>query len=89
MHPFLTNPYGYYKLPNILVEEIDCFGASIRSSKTPTLITHYKEDNKIADQFNQPPPPLPRRHRSEYVPRETCVDLPHFLGKNNEETYKD
>jgi len=63
-----------------------------RSSKTPTLFTHYEKDNRLVDNFYQPPHPSPRRNIRSRVPRESKehrVDLSHFYGKKDVETYLD
>ena len=59
------------------------------SSHTPTLVTHYEEDNRLVDNFYQPPPPLRRERREPREPRATRIDLPHFYGKYDVEAYLD
>jgi len=61
------------------------------SSKTPTQLTHYEEDSRIANQHYQPPPPRGNRRECEikHGPREVKVDLPHFHGKEDIEAYLD
>jgi len=58
-----------------------------RSSRTPTLVTHYEEESTLMNNFYQPPPPRPRREHRE--PRTIRVYLPHLYGKDDVEAYLD
>ena len=58
-------------------------------SHTPTLVTHYEEDSRLVDNFYQPPRPLRRERREPREPRAIRIDLPHFYGKDDVETYLD
>ena len=51
-------------------------------SHTPTLVTHYEEeDSGLVDNFYQPPPPLRRERREPREPRAIRIELPHFYEK--------
>jgi len=57
-------------------------------SHTPTLVTHYEEeDSRLVDNFYQPPSPLRRERREPREPRAIRIDLPHFYGKDDVEAY--
>jgi len=60
-------------------------------SHTPTLVTHYEEeDSTLFDNFYQPPPPPIRREiREPREPRAIRINLPHFYGKDDVEAYLD
>lgn len=64
---------------------------SRKSSKTLTNLTHYKEDSIILNQYYQAPPPRAniREHEREHAPKKVRIDLPHFHGKEDVETYLD
>ena len=47
-------------------------------SHTPTLVTHYKEeDNRLVDNFYQSPPPLRRERREPREPR--AIMMKHYV----------
>jgi len=51
---------------------------------TPTLVTHYEEeDSRLVDNFYQPP--LRRERREPREPRAIRIDLPHFYEKDDVE----
>jgi len=59
-------------------------------SRTHTLVTQYEEeeDNRLVDNFYQPPP-LRRERREHREPRIIRLDLFHFYGNKDVEDYLD
>jgi len=73
-----------------MVKEIDDYAKSKKSTHASSSRVNdsFGEQNLRTNDYYQPPPMRARKERQE-SPKEVRVELPHFYGKENVETYLD